>query len=200
MSEIPDTSTTLLKDLAGDVNHARWVEFVKKYQPMLEGYMASHFPGLEAEEIIQETMIAIAEALPNYQYEPDEKGAFHNFLTGILKRKSLDEIERRERAEEREKGYGDVVRAGKLSAAEKREKEWQETIFEIALQEVLADKTIYGRTKEVFVRVAVNGEDVMEVAKAYGIERNAVDQMKSRMMRKMKEVIGRLEAVANGRG
>ena len=44
MSNIPETSTTLLKDLARDSQHARWGEFVARYQPMMESFMSANFP------------------------------------------------------------------------------------------------------------------------------------------------------------
>ncbi len=39
---IPETSTTLLKDIANGEN-ARWAEFVARYRPMMLAYMKSHF-------------------------------------------------------------------------------------------------------------------------------------------------------------
>ena len=44
-----------------------------------------------------------------------------------------------------------------------------------------------------FTRVAVNGEKPDDVADAFGITRNAVDQMKSRMMARLKELVAALE-------
>ena len=44
-----------------------------------------------------------------------------------------------------------------------------------------------------FTRVAVNGEKPDDVAAAFGITRNAVDQMKSRMMTRLKELVAALE-------
>ena len=85
-SQVPDTSTTLLRDVA-DSQHARWAEFLARYRPMMEAYMRAEFRELDADEIIQETLIALVEVLPNYTYDPDEKGHFHNYLTGILRRR-----------------------------------------------------------------------------------------------------------------
>ena len=89
MAEIPTTSTTLLRDLAQDSQHARWGEFVTRYRPMMEAFMCERFPGVETDDIIQETLIALCKVLPSYRYEPDEKGHFHNYLTGILRNKAL---------------------------------------------------------------------------------------------------------------
>lgn len=47
---------------------------------------------------------------------------------------------------------------------------------------LLRDESIQSRTRQVFLRVAVNGEKPDDVAAAFGINRNAVDQIKNRMM------------------
>ena len=70
----PETSTTLLRDLASDTQHARWGEFVSRYRPMMDVYMREHFPTLEADEIIQWTLISLIRIFPVYHYCPDEKG------------------------------------------------------------------------------------------------------------------------------
>ena len=80
-SQVPDTSTTLLRDVA-DSQHARWAVFYSRYQPMMLAYLRERFPSLDAEDIIQETFAALANILPDYKYDPEKKGAFHNFLTG----------------------------------------------------------------------------------------------------------------------
>lgn len=56
--QIPETSTTLLRQLAADSQHARWTEFVGRYQPMMMEYLRLHFPKLEAEDIVSETFLA----------------------------------------------------------------------------------------------------------------------------------------------
>ena len=82
MAQPPTTSTTLLRDLAQDSQHARWGEFVARYRPMMEAFLRERFPSVEADDVIQETLIAVCTALPSYRYSPDEKGHFRNYLTG----------------------------------------------------------------------------------------------------------------------
>ena len=84
---IPETSTTLLRNVR-DAEHPRWPEFVAKYRPMMEAYLKARFPTLEADDIIQETFAALCAILPGYIYDPDEKGHFRNYLTGILRNKA----------------------------------------------------------------------------------------------------------------
>ena len=94
MAKPPKTSTTLLKQISAAAEHPRWAEFVAKYRPMMESFMRERFPGLEAEDLIQETLLGVMKALPDYVEREDRKGAFHNFLTGILRHKAIDALQR----------------------------------------------------------------------------------------------------------
>ena len=191
MAGVPSTSTTLLRDLT-DSQHVRWAEFVARYRPMMEAYMRERFPSLDADDIIQETLVALVGALPNYVYDPDEKGHFRNYLTGILRRRALKAKGREVRRAEVLADYGNQVPEA-ASAAEQEERNWRESLYEIALQQLLADKTVQGRTKQVFVRMVINREKPEAVAAAFRIERNAVDQIKSRMMDKLRKLVAALE-------
>ena len=191
-ANVPDTSTTLLRDLAASAENARWAEFVARYRPMMEAYLRTEFPDLDADEIVQETLIALVGALSNYTYDPDEKGHFHNYLTGILRRRALKAKQRDARRSEVLEDYG-KKKSGEPSAAEQEEKNWRESLYEIALQQLLADKTVQGRTKQVFVRTVINREKPEAVAAAFRIERNAVDQIRSRMMGKLRKLVAVLE-------
>ena len=79
----------------------------------MESYLHERFSSLEMDDLIQETFVAIAKALPDYRYDPDEKGHFHNYLTGILRHKALNVLKRQDR-------HSEVVReyAADLSARE----------------------------------------------------------------------------------
>lgn len=199
----PKTSTTLLRDLAQDSQHARWAEFVARYRPMMDAYMRERFPFVEADDAIQETLIALIKTFPVYNYSPEETGAFHNYLTGILRNKALSQIERERRHSANLRAYADEMRNAASSGASPRLESSRRDIFEIALRQLLADKSVHELTREVFRRVAVNGEDPEEVASDIGKTRNAVYQMKDRMMTRLKGFVAALEKVEaeqNGRG
>jgi len=204
MANIPTTSTTLLRDLAQDSQHARWGEFVARYRPMMEAFMRERFPSLDADDVIQETLIELIRVFPVYHYSPEEKGHFHNYLTGVLRHRALRMMNEEETraarqrkcAEEASSGgtqFIASVTGGTRSCASDEDAAWRESLLEIALRQLLSDPSIHERTRLVFARVAVNGEKPDEVAASLGIARNAVDQMKSRMMARLKELVAALE-------
>ncbi len=170
------------------------MEFYNRYRPLMEEYMGNRFPNLKADEAIQDTLIALTKVLPDYRYVPDEKGPFHNYLIGILKRKALLMIQTESRRSEQEQRYAEK-RELPTSEHDSDEQNWRESLMEIALQQLLADESIHGRTKQVFKRIAVNGEKPEDVARSFGLTRNAVDQMKNRMVAKMRTIVAELEKI-----
>ena len=196
MTNIPTTSTTLLRNLAQDSQHARWGEFVARYRPMMEAFLRESFPSVDADEVIQRTLVALVDALPSYRYVPDEKGSFHNYLTGILRHRALRLI-----AEGRRRGEVYAAFAEELqrsnTAKEAEDKVWRTSLFETALQQYLADDSVQDRTKQIFTRIAVNGEKPDDVAASFGMKRNAVDQIKSRAMERLRELVKALERADN---
>jgi len=209
MAKIPTTSTTLLRDIAQDSRNARWDEFVARYRPMMEAFMHERFPSLEADDIIQETLVALCRALPSYRYAPDEKGHFHNYLTGILRNKAFRALRQRERDEAARADYaatggrastraatGAVALVATDSPAEEEgERQYRESLFELALRQFLADDSVADRTKRIFERTALNGESPDAVAASFKMARHAVDQAKSRAMDRLRKLVKALEDV-----
>lgn len=188
MSVPPSTSVTLLSILGSDALSTRWSEFARCYVPLMKSYCASRFPTLDADDLIQETLVSLVAALPNYTYEPDAKGHFHNYLTGILRHKALSALRKRRHDNElvqNLKEMGD----DSMKEDEQEESEFRYAAYELGLRELLATPGIQSRTKQVFIQVAVNGKKPEEVATAFGITRNAVDQLKSRMIAKLRTII-----------
>ena len=196
MNGVPTTSTTLLRDIGSDVKNARWGEFVERYRGMMTGYLKTYFPVLEADDVVQETLVALSQVLPNYRYDPAVTGHFHNYLTGILRNKAYRECERRARAKALQDDLS-VILPAQDSKREAEVAKWQESVFEIAMRELLADAEIHERSKQIFQRVAVDGQSPESVAAAYGTSRNNVDKIKSRMLARLREIIHGLEDVGD---
>ena len=193
-SQVPDTSTTLLRDVA-DSSHARWAVFYSRYQPMMLSYLRSRFPSVDADDIIQETFTALAKILPDYRYDPEKNGPFHNFLTGVLRNKALCALDKANRKMAVEDRMQLAVTVDGKSVHEQSYQDWRENLFEIALGQLLADESIQERTKQAFVRTAINGEPIEEVAAALGVRRNTVDCMRSRTLDRLRGIVEQLKGL-----
>lgn len=196
MAQIPKTSVALLNAIASDPQSLRWYEFYNLYQPVMQAFLAAKFPSVESDDVIQNVMVAIMAKLPDYSYDPDENGYFRNYLLGILKNKAFEHLRKRKRDAEMLEGYKeDPNGAGKsdnYKQQEDEEREWRHKAYEVAIRMLLADSKIQERNREVFRRIALQGESPVSVASAYGITRNCVDQIKNRMMEKLREIVERL--------
>jgi len=73
-------------------------------------------------------------------------------------------------------------------------KAWRESVYEIALQQLLADEAVHERTKQVFVRLTIDGETTEAVAESLGIPRPTVNRMKERMLDRLRQYV---EAMKN---
>ena len=84
---------------------------------------------------------------------------------------------------------------GGTSACEADYKKWRESVYEIALQQLLADESIHERTKQVFVRLAIDGEKPEAVAESFGIPYNTVIKMKERTLDRLRRYVEDMKAV-----
>lgn len=187
MREIPVTSVSLIKAIAADAQSVRWTEFYRTYERPMRGFLASRYPSLEADDILQETMLALMKSLPGYRYVPDVAGHFHNYLMGIVKHKAMDALAKRS---------SESARTERLAAdptvnvpPDSDESAWRRSMFEVALQQLLADESVSARNREVFRAVAVLHQKPDAVAADFGIKRNLVDQIKNRMIAKLTDLV-----------
>jgi RNA polymerase sigma factor (sigma-70 family) len=187
---VPVTSISLLKVLGKDAQSPRWTEFAKKYASTIDGFILAYFPDVNSEEVVNDTLIVLTKKLPLYEYDPDTKGHFRNFLLGIVKCK----------AREQRKRNGRSVKQRELEAKAQLEweyekqsyradlRDWRKEAYEAALAQFMANPNLSSRDKEIFRRTALDGEAPADVAEIFGITRNNVDQIKARMLAKLKEL------------
>lgn len=187
---IPATSTTLLRQLTADSQHARWAEFVTRYRPMMEAYVRERFPSVEADEAIAEALVSLVDVFRSYRYDPDETGRFHNYLTGILRHKALRLCRQAERQRDLHQRAATEPIAPPVDS---EEEEYRKSLVEIAVRQFFDDESIAPRTKEIFRRTAIRGESPEAVAKSFLMERHAVDQIKSRSVAKLRKFVAALE-------
>lgn len=91
---IPTRASLLLriKDVSQD---ASWREFFETYWKLI--YNTARSKGLsdaEAQEVVQETMIAVSRNIPDFEYDP-AKGAFKGWLRNLTYWKIQDQLRKR---------------------------------------------------------------------------------------------------------
>ena len=186
----------MLKEISRDANSARWSEFYHAYEGTMRGFLKANFPALEADDIIQDTMLALMSKLPEYRYSPDGKGLFRNYLVGILKHKAMHALDKlRKRTRIRDAMQDEREPALPATQADDEEN-WQAVVMEAAIGQLMADTTIPPRNREIFRCVALCQEPPAEVAARFGVTRGNVDVIKSRMIDRLSALVRNMCQVA----
>lgn len=189
MASVPVTSASLLREVSGDPGSPRWGELYGRYLGPMTAFLASRFPTLEADDVIQETMASLARLLPGYRYLPDEKGHFRSYLMGILKHKAMDALSRRSREAAARRTAKSEPRA---DPEEAEEREWRAAALEVAIGQLLADESVNPLHRTVFRHVALERRKPEDVAREFGISRGNVDVIKKRMIERLAASVANL--------
>lgn len=199
MTKIPVTSITLLKTISDSADSVRWTEFFRKYEQPMRGFLHERFPTVEPEDAMQETMIALMKALPDYHYAPDEKGHFRNYLMGILRNKARDLLSKRareslKREELVERRHTPVYDEPFREQAAFEEAAMKQSLMEAALEQLMSDDAISPTNREVFRHVALLHEKPEAVAAQFGLTRNNVDQIKNRLVNRLSSLVASMSS------
>lgn len=186
------TRESLLGRLKAEDAHEAWKEFYELYWGAIIRYAQKL--GLnqhQAEEVLQETMVALMRILPGFAYDR-RKGKFRNFLLTIVHRKALAALRRAARRSGTEVPW---EQAGKADIAEDGQQlgepdagslgRWQDSLLEEALRRVREDVRLGERTFAVFEDYVIRRRPVEEVATRFGIKENAVYQIRNRLLRRV---------------
>lgn len=190
MNTPPATKISLIETISNCPDSARWTEFCRIYEQPMRAYLATHFPTIEADDVIQETLVALMKALPNYRYDPDRKGHFRNYLIGIIRHKAVSEIRRRQAEADNIDAYAkNRVEHFHDDEDDANSDSMRKAIFEAAVTQLMADDSISSATREIFRHVVLMHEKPAQVAAEFGTTRNNVDQIKNRMINRLSELV-----------
>ena len=159
---------------------------------MIDGFLYKYHPTVDKDEVVDDVLLTLVRKLPVYRYDPDVNGHFRNFLIGIVNNKAREYKRKRMREAEKRDAYEAEAR---LSWEHERQsyavdlRNWTKDASEVALTQFMADPKVSTRDKEIFRLIVLCGQSPDEVAALFGIERNNVDQIKSRMRKKLMELV-----------
>lgn len=194
----PDTSTALLRELATGADAARWTQFVEIYRPFLycwlQGLKSRDLPWLEPamfDDIVQETFVSLVKVFPNGGYRRD-RARFRTFLHAILRKRAVDFL--RKSGNHALRFLPDEQLQSALDAAPEafslpldgddtpERRELRSRLCSLMVERVFRESNFSGRSRAVFFRLMA-GESPDALAREYGLERNAIYQLKSRVMK-----------------
>lgn len=192
------TSTSLLEGLREPGNATIWERFVERYRPMIVRY--AQRLGLnesDAQDAAQQALIAFCTSYQKGGYQR-EQGRLREWLFGIARNQILN---LRRKGYRREVQIADAPSQTDFFAQQSDgnqlesiwEEEWRQAVLRQCLEEIRRD--FDARSLEAFELFAWKGWPAQKVAEHLGITPNAVFIAKHRIMKRIRELLPRMEEV-----
>jgi RNA polymerase sigma factor (sigma-70 family) len=184
------THASLIARLADRADEAAWREFGERYGSLLRGFaLRRGLVGQEVDDIVQEVHAALLGSMPTFRYDPT-KGRFRGYLKTIAVRA----IQRRIFQKGRMRSLGEIDSgladppAGEDAEQEREwEAEWRQYHMRRAMRTIEVEFSPLDRMA--FRRYGVEGVSAAETAEALGLSVEQVYQAKSRIVRRLGELV-----------
>jgi len=195
MSSFPVTSVTLIakiKNLAPGEDSAAWVRFWDTYQGAIRAFAALKGGDENADDIVMTVLGKLVDVLRTGQYTP-EKGSFHSYLATMIvnevhmahRKDVVRQVDKRISIDSPVGGDEGRTVADTLvaenSVADPFDEDWRKAVLVSAREHVLMHTALSDRDRQVYRAYAMEVEDIAEVAARFGISRNFVSQIKTRI-------------------
>ena len=196
MSAFPETSATLLVKLAAQVtgeDEANWMRFADLYVPAMRDFARGHGDPSQADDVVQEVLARLVALFRGNRFQVRAGvGNFRAYLATMI-RNELYAAFRKEQA----RGGGrtvpldeaDLVDSGE-SVTAARDLEWAAARHRAAVEHALTKTLLSKQNREIYRAYVLEERDIDDVARAFGVPRNQVSQVKTRVGR----MIAALEA------
>lgn len=199
MGTFPVTSVTLIakiKNLAPGEDAAAWVRFWDTYQGAIRAFAALKGGEQNADDIVMIVLGKLVDVLRKGQYTPD-KGSFHSYLATMIvnevhmahRKDVVRQVDKRVSIDApigdgEESTVADTVAAPE-TMPDALDDDWRRAVLVAAREHVLMHTALSDRDRQVYRAYAMEGEDIAEVAKRFGISRNFVSQIKTRIEKRI---------------
>ena len=176
-SQFP-TRSSLLSRLKNASDAVAWQSFVDSYGRLIfQVCLRTGLQRQEAEEVVQETIADVAQAMPKFQYDRS-RGSFkgwlarvtRNHIADFLTKKSRDAARREEMPEAQMLDEAGALADDDLGKA--WESEWRQHLLDRALRRV--QEVVSARNIQIFQLSAVQGWTTDEIAKSLSLSRARV--------------------------
>lgn len=188
MNVFPETSATLLARLAAQVtgeDEAAWARFFELYEPAIVQFVKLRGFERDPDDVVQEVFLRLVEVLRAGRFQLGET-PFRAYLATMIRNQlvSMHRYER-SRGEGRKVPIEDEVEslATPAQTAELLDLDWRLARRRAAIDHVLTRTAVTEQSKNVYRRYVLEERPIGEVAREFGISRNAVSQIKTRLDR-----------------
>ena len=180
------TRSSVLRAVANTENEAAWQRLFDLYAGFI--FSIARSKGLkpeDADDIVQIVFTDLARNLPTFQYDR-AKGRFRSYLAGLVHWRVTDRLKAGKRNMELMASFEEEAKstiAAGDAAFEGRE--WQAAALEEALRRIKPD--VRPEHYAAFVASTVEGQDTETVMRLYGLSRDNLYQIRTRLTAKLRE-------------
>lgn len=180
------TSATLLQRLRQSDDRVAWNQFIELYTPLLLFWARkAGLQGADAEDLVQEVLLALLAELPAFRYDPAK--SFRSWLRTV----TLNRWRNRRRSAGRDRLTLDQQVLDDQAVADPLvnfwETEYRQHLLRIALDRIQAE--FQPATWQAYMLTAVEGQPVPEVAEQLNLSVGAVYVARSRVLARLRELI-----------
>ena len=219
MHDPPDpfipTRQSLLSRLKVWDDHESWRDFFDTYWRLIYGLaVKSGLTNTEAEDVVQETLLAVAKEMPDFKYDP-ARGSFKGWLLEITRRRIANQVRRRLKHRHAAAGplAGEATRQPSAARSEPDQRrtatvervpdpnsddldrlwdqDWQRNLLEAA--SVRVKKRVNAKQYQMFNLYVMMQWPMNQVKKTLGVSAAQVYMAKMRISRLIKREVGALE-------
>lgn len=193
------TTSTVLRGLGSQGNQACWDRFVHRFRmPVVEFARRMGFNEAQAEDVAQETLLAFVQAFRAGRYDRD-RGRLSQWLFGIAHKTALHQ--RRLAAKG---GLQAPTNAGQTTffqalpdenaLSQSWDQAWEESLLRLCVEQV--EQEVEPTTFQAFRLVVLDQHPPQRVADDLNVPIKLVYNAKHRVLKRVREIRGELEAVA----
>ena len=198
--ELLPTRKSLLSRLKDSGDNTSWQEFFDLYSGLIYSVcIKSGLTNAEADDALQETVIAVSKNISKFKYDPS--GSFKAWLLQATRWQIINQFRKRLPVSTKPGHNGDEsARTGTIERIPgstgyaldaKWDSDWREHLQEIALERIRAK--VNAKHYQVFDAHVIKGWPVKKVTEILGTTEASIFQIKSRIMKLLREEISKLE-------
>ena len=181
------TRSSVLRAVANTENEAAWQRLFDLYAGFV--FSIARSKGLkpeDADDIVQIVFTDLARNLPTFQYDRS-KGKFRSYLAGLVHWRVTDRLKAGKRDADLMSSLEEEAKSTTAACdAAFEDREWQAAALEEALRRIKPE--VNPEHYAAFVASTVDGQDTETVMRLYGLTRDNLYQIRTRLTAKLREV------------
>jgi len=193
MARFPDTPVSLLVRIASEKtgvrDEAAWTRLFELYAPVIRAFAEERGANDEEEDVVQEVFIKLADVLGDGRVKVGgDAGKFRRYLATLIRNELVSRWRKRQA-----RGQGTTVSlddpaSGAEPAVDSEtaaliDAKWRLARHKAAEEWALSKTALSAKSKAVYRAYVIDARPIGEVAAEFGIPRNSVSQIKTRVER-----------------